>query len=226
MALSPFSPQSSPVELKDRLRAERRGHPFLLYRDGGGRQQIVDLNEAPEVLTVGRRLTSQLALPWDSGVSRIHARLECVGGYWTLSDDGTSRNGSFVNGSPLKGRRRLDDGDLLRFGNTVIAYCDPERPESRATAEQGGMATISSVSDAQRRVLLALCRPYKDSGGLATPASNRQIADELYLTVGAVKAHVRALFCIFGIGDLPQNQKRACLAERAFHDGVVTDRDL
>lgn len=226
MALSPFSPHCSPVELKDRIRAERRGHPFLLYRDGGGHQQIVDLDAGPDVLTVGRRLTSQLALPWDSGVSRIHARLEQVGGYWTLSDDGTSRNGSFVNGSPLRGRRRLTDGDLLRFGNTVIAYCDPERPESRSTADQAGMATLSSVSDAQRRVLLALCRPYKDSGGFATPASNRQIADELCLSVAAVKAHVRALFCIFDVGELPQNQKRACLAERAFHDGIVSDRDL
>lgn len=227
MALSPFAPHSSsPSELKDRVHAERRGHPFLLFRDGGDHQRIVDLDEAPEELTIGRRPTNEVALPWDLGVSRIHAQLTRMGDYWTVCDDGLSRNGSFVNGSRVVGRRRLIDGDLMRFGDTVIAYCDPERGESRATADQDEVPTVSSVSDAQRRVLLALCRPYKNSGGFAAPASNRQIADELCIGIDAVKTHMRALFYIFGVGKLPQNQKRANLVERAFRSGVVTDRDL
>ncbi len=227
MALSPFAPHSSsPSELKDRVHAERRGHPFLLFRDGGDHQRIVDLDESPEELTIGRRPTNEVALPWDLGVSRIHAQLTRMGDYWTVCDDGLSRNGSFVNGSRVMGRRRLIDGDLMRFGDTVIAYCDPERGESRATADQDEVPTVSSVSDAQRRVLLALCRPYKNSGGFAAPASNRQIADELCIGIDAVKTHMRALFYVFGVGKLPQNQKRANLVERAFRSGVVTDRDL
>jgi DNA-binding CsgD family transcriptional regulator len=227
MALSPFAPHSSsPSELKDRVHAERRGHPFLLYRDGGDNQCIIDLDESPDELTIGRRPTNELPLPWDLGVSRIHAQLTRMGDYWTVSDDGLSRNGSFVNGSRVVGRRRLIDGDLLRFGDTVVAYCDPERGESRATADQDEIPTVSSVSDAQRRVLLALCRPYKNSGGFAAPASNKQIADELCIGIDAVKTHMRALFYIFGVGKLPQNQKRASLVERAFRSGVVTDRDL
>jgi DNA-binding CsgD family transcriptional regulator len=227
MALSPFAPHSSsPSELKDRVHAERRGHPFLLFRDGGDHQRIVDLDESPEELTIGRRPTNEVALPWDLGVSRIHAQLTRMGDYWTVCDDGLSRNGSFVNGSRVMGRRRLIDGDLMRFGDTVIAYCDPERGESRVTADQDEIPTVSSVSDAQRRVLLALCRPYKNSGGFAAPASNKQIADELCIGIDAVKTHMRALFYIFGVGKLPQNQKRANLVERAFRSGVVTDRDL
>jgi DNA-binding CsgD family transcriptional regulator len=227
MALSPFAPHSSsPAELKDRVHAERRGHPFLLYRDGGDHQCILDLDDAPDVITVGRRPTNELPLAWDLGVSRIHAQLSRMGDYWTVADDGLSRNGSFVNGSRVIGRRRLIDGDLLRFGDTVVAYCDPERGESRATADQDEIPTASSVSDAQRRVLLALCRPYKNSGGFAAPASNKQIADELCIGVDAVKTHMRALFYVFGVGKLPQNQKRAALVERAFRSGVITDRDL
>ena len=226
MALSPFAPHSSsPSELKERVLVERRGRPFLLYRDGGDHQQIIDLDEAPDQLTIGRRPTNEVPLPWDLGVSRIHAQLERVGDYWTVSDDGLSRNGSFVNGSRVSGKRRLIDGDLLRFGDTVIAYCDPERGESRATADQE-IPTVSSVSDAQRRVLLALCRPYKNSAGFAAPASNKQIAEELCIGVDAVKTHMRALFYVFGVGALAQNQKRAALVERAFRTGVVTDRDL
>jgi hypothetical protein len=38
----PFQPHgSAPAELQERLAAERRGVPFLLYRDGEERQLIV-----------------------------------------------------------------------------------------------------------------------------------------------------------------------------------------
>lgn len=227
MTQTPFAAHSSsPTELKARISAERRGHPFLLYRDGGDRQQIIKLDEAPDVVTIGRRPTSELPLPWDAGVSRLHAQLERLGGDWTVSDEGLSRNGTFVNGLRVTGRRRLIDGDVLRFGDTVIAYCDPEHRESRATVDQDDVPTLSSVSVAQRRVLLALCRPYSEPGGFASPASNKQIATELCVSVDTVKKHMRALFDIFQVGEFPQNQKRAHLVERAFHAGLVTDRDL
>jgi hypothetical protein len=41
-----------------------------------------------------------------------------------------------------------------------------------------------------------------------------------------VKAHLRALFGIFGIDDLPQQQKRRRLVALAFASGAVRDRDL
>jgi hypothetical protein len=42
-------------------------------------------------------------------------------------------------------------------------------------------------------VLIALCRPFKGGRSDATPATNPQIAGELFLTVAAVKTHLRAL---------------------------------
>ena len=42
----------------------------------------------------------------------------------------------------------------------------------------------------------------------------------------AVKTHLRTLFHKFHIEDLPQNQKRAKLVERAFALGIVSRRDL
>jgi predicted ArsR family transcriptional regulator len=86
--------------------------------------------------------------------------------------------------------------------------------------------TPPRLSEAQRRVLLALCRPYKEPGPFTTPATNQQIADELFLSVEAIKTHLRALFGKFGVEDLPQNQKRAKLVERAFQTGLVSERDL
>ena len=37
---------------------------------------------------------------------------------------------------------------------------------------------------------------------------------------------MRALFEKLGVGDLPQNQKRVALVERALNSGVVNLRDL
>jgi len=59
-----------------------------------------------------------------------------------------------------------------------------------------------------------------------TPATNQQIADELFVSVDAIKTHLRALFAKFGIEDLPQNQKRVRLVELALKTGVLTVREL
>jgi DNA-binding NarL/FixJ family response regulator len=76
------------------------------------------------------------------------------------------------------------------------------------------------LTDAQRRVLLALCRPFA-SQAVAAPASNREIAAELSVSVEAVRTQLRALFERFGIPDLPQNRKRAELARRALESGAI-----
>jgi pSer/pThr/pTyr-binding forkhead associated (FHA) protein len=216
---------SSPAELKARLEAERRGTPFLLYRDDQGRQTIAELEPGHAHLTIGRRADNDIALVWDSEVSRVHAQLEPVGGDWALIDDGLSRNGSYVNGERVTGRRRLRDGDRLCFGETPVLFCAPAGEASVSTAVVGLGRGPVAVTDAQRRVLVALCRPLASSA-YATPATNREIADEVHLSVDAVKAHLRVLFERFGLDDLPQNQKRARLAALVLVNGLVHRHDL
>jgi DNA-binding NarL/FixJ family response regulator len=74
-------------------------------------------------------------------------------------------------------------------------------------------------------VLVALCRPIA-TGRLAAPASNREIAEELVLSVDTVKGTLHELFEAFGLEDLPQNQKRGALAHRALELGLVSCREL
>ena len=78
----------------------------------------------------------------------------------------------------------------------------------------------------QRCVLVALCRPFREGGEFTTPATNKAIAEEVHLSVQAVKRHLRDLCDRFEIGDLPQNQKRVKLAERAIRSGTLSPRDL
>ena len=216
---------ATPAELRERIEAERAGTPFLVLRDGDGDQRLYVLEPSSTRVTVGRSAGNDVALVWDTEVSRLHAELERLGDEWTVSDDGLSRNGSFVNGQRISGRHRLRDGDVVRVGRTQIAYRVPESPDSQPTVAAGSRAELPALSATQRAVLTALCRPYKTSE-LATPATNQQIADELYLSVDAVKAHLRTLFGFFGLQHLPQNQKRSYLAMRALQDGVVSRRDL
>jgi len=216
---------ATPAELRERIEAEREGTPFLVLRDGDGAQRLLVLDPTKERVTIGRSAGNDVALQWDTEVSRLHAELERLGDEWTAADDGLSRNGSFVNGQRISGRHRLRDGDVLRVGRTQIAFRVPEASESSPTVAAGSRAELPALSTTQRSVLVALCRPYKDAE-LATPATNQQIADELYLSVDAVKAHLRTLFGFFGVEHLPQNQKRSYLAMRALQDGVVARRDL
>jgi pSer/pThr/pTyr-binding forkhead associated (FHA) protein len=214
------------AELKARTEAERTGVPFLLYRDGEDRQRLFSFERDVVQASVGRRETSDLVLDWDDQVSRLHAQFERVEQDWTVVDDGLSRNGTFVNGERLTGRRRLSDGDSLRFGATTMIFRSPQVDEQAGTAVASQIPTAVDLSTTQRRVLVALCRPYKDGTAFATPATNQQVADELFLSVDAVKTHLRVLFAKFGIEQLPQNQKRIRLVERAFYAGLITERDL
>jgi FHA domain/Bacterial regulatory proteins, luxR family len=216
---------ATPAELQEQLVAARGGVPFLLYRDGEGHQTIVSL-EGRERLTVGRDRDADISLGWDSQVSRLHAELQWMGGQWTVADDGLSRNGSFLNGERVTGRRRLVDGDTLRFGRTPVRFCAPELGRSSTTIVGDELPVAEALSAAQRRVLVALCRPYKGSPSFATPATNQEIADELHLSVDAVKSHLRTLFQRFGIEHLPQNQKRSRLVAEALQSGLISTRDL
>ncbi|HEY3020030.1 MAG TPA: FHA domain-containing protein [Solirubrobacteraceae bacterium] len=214
------------ADVKAELEAERAGHPFLLYRDGDGGQQLHVLEDSASPITVGRRSGSDLSLPWDTEVSRLHAQLERVGEDWTVVDDGLSRNGTFVNGERVLGRRRLCAGDALRFGDTTVFFRDPVASQSQMTAIGHELPGPAALTDAQRRVLVELCRPVADPRGHGAPATNLEIAGELFLSVDAVKTHLRALYAKFGLEQLPQNQKRMRLVKLAFDTGAVSEREL
>lgn len=217
--------QATPVELSARLAAERRGTPFLVFRDEAGAQRIIELTDRDRI-SLGRSPECDVALTWDHEVSRLHAQLERVGGQWLVLDDGLSSNGTFVAGERVTGRRRLRDGDVLRLGATPVAFRDPGAGAVVSTRMSDQQDAAVRVTETQRRVLIALCRPFKHQASFATPATNPQIAAELHLTVAGVKTHLRALFHAFGIAELPQQEKRRSLVALAFATGLVTDREL
>jgi pSer/pThr/pTyr-binding forkhead associated (FHA) protein len=214
----------SASELKRQLELERAGTAFLIHRDEAGRQRLTRLPPVGR-LRVGRAAEADVSLPFDTEVSRLHAEVERVGGEWLLIDDGLSSNGSYVNGERVAGRRRLRSGDVIRLGETVLVFRNPADPGPAAvTAPSGEHPSPRDLTAAQLEVLTALCRPVR-AGSVATPATNREIAAELHLSVGTVKAHLRSLFERFDVDGLPQTRKRIRLAELALLSGVVSRAD-
>jgi pSer/pThr/pTyr-binding forkhead associated (FHA) protein len=233
VSVNPPADARSVSAVKARIEAERAGRPFLLYTDGDDREQLFFFEPGSADATIGRQRSSDLRLDWDDEVSRLHARLERVEDDWVLVDDGFSSNGTFVNEQRLSGRYRLNDGDIMRFGTTTITFRSPAREHSgAANAAETGAANAAEtpaavgLSTTQRRVLGALCRPYKGRSGFASPASDEHIAEELFLSVGAVRTHLRVLYAKLGVEQLPQNERRVRLAERAFSGGLIAERDL
>ena len=216
--------RSTPAELKERIEAERAGVPLLIYRDGDGAQRIHELAAGRPRLALGRQPECDIALTWDEEVSRVHADLERIGGVWTIVDDGRSRNGSLLNGERLLGRRTLENGDVVTVGGTRLTFVSTRAqavPSTKATTGELGPA----VSPAQRRVLVALCRE-RDDGAPGVPRSNRELAEELMVSVDTVKTHLHALFEAFGLDEMPQHHKRAELARLAILRGVVSPREF
>ena len=213
------------AELKALFAAERAGEPFLHVRAGDGCQRIFALPEDSGRATIGRHSECDISLAWDPEVSRLHALVERVGIEWAFVDDGLSSNGSFINGTRVVGRHRLKDGDRLCCGETVLIYRDPVAGDAASTARGSSPPDSAMLTAMQRKVLVALCRPISSST-FATPATNRQIAREVFLSVDAVKAYLRVLFERFELGELPQNEKRARLAAIVLATGVLSPRDF
>jgi pSer/pThr/pTyr-binding forkhead associated (FHA) protein len=221
---APIFTLASVAELEARLQAERAGLPFVMLRDQHGHARIISLDS--EEVIIGRDVDRGIRLDWNPQVSRVHAVLGKVGNAWTLTDDGLSRNGTFVNGKRVVGRRRLSSGDVIRCGDVDIGFCDPSSPQGEKTLMAPDGPRPVAIPPSQRRVLISLCRPLREALN-APPATNKAIAGELSLSIDTVKTHMRRLFELLNIDkNLPQNQKRARLAWNALNSGLVTSQDL
>ena len=106
---------------------------------------------------IGRDPACDLVLS-DITVSRRHAAVRQDGNTVVVSDLGSS-NGTFVNGEPVGGRRRLRDGDALRIGTTVLVFRNPKDQEKEALKGE-----VSRFEDAFKEVSIENTLLRKKSG--------------------------------------------------------------
>src|SRR5579872_2628270 len=79
----------------------------------------------------GRTRRVEIAIP-DRRLSTTHGRLVWTGDSW-LYEDLESRNGSLLNGAPLR-RSAVHDGDLLQVGHSIL-FVREELPTPSGTRD-------------------------------------------------------------------------------------------
>ncbi len=69
---------------------------------------------------IGRDASNLVAVD-DAKASREHSKVRFADGIYTIADLGSS-NGTLVNERPINGQTPLNDGDLVRIGDTTLAF--------------------------------------------------------------------------------------------------------
>src|SRR5262249_10883306 len=144
---------------------------------------------------------------------------ERFGDAWCVRDLG-SRNGTFVNGDRIIGEHALHSGDEILLGRLRLLFRGPARGAKTAAIAQPPVLT-----QRERDVLVALCRPLLTGDAFTEPASIRAIAAELVVSEAAVKQHLSRLYDKFDLG-AEEERKRVQLANAAVARGAVKLGDL
>jgi pSer/pThr/pTyr-binding forkhead associated (FHA) protein len=198
-----------------------------MYEDAVGCRRCFELAERTSA-TLGRRPEADVCLPWDSGISRLHAELLLRAGEWLIADDGLSQNGTFVNGLPLEGRRRLRDGDLITIGSTSLTFCSSESDAADGadvTMSVPAMRSAWRYSEQQQLILRALCRPLWEDGEGVHPADDAEIAAALRLPERVVARELDDVAHSFDFAGLALEERRRRTALSAIRSGLVDNRD-
>jgi len=193
---------------------------LLEVRGLDGRPQITTLDG--DRLTIGKNPENDLVIAEDSAVSRLHARLERIGGRWTIRDV-DSTNGTLVNGERIFAERLLRDDDEIILGRTRIRFCDRTTVDDVSTARTGARPRLTPT---EKKVLVELCRPLLGASAFKEPATVRQIADRLCVGEAAVKQHLLHLYDKFAIYEDDGSPRRNRLANAALETGTITLKDL
>jgi pSer/pThr/pTyr-binding forkhead associated (FHA) protein len=201
----------------------------LRYSDESGKPVVVRLSAAEPRMVIGRSSSCDVVVGWDLVMSREHALLELIGSHWYVSDDGMSKHGTYIRSQDaqgrgseqrIRGRHRFKPGDRLVLGQTILTF-RPAVPldDSRVTRTRTRGRAVP-VTPAQGNVLRVLCEPILENAE-AAPASNKQIALHLTVSVDVVKDHLQELYRKFGVTELGPGEKRRRLAQLAIRQGLV-----
>ncbi|MFC0452382.1 FHA domain-containing protein [Rhodococcus jostii] len=194
----------------NRIEGER-----LCYTDGQGRARELMLYPAAGRVTVGRSHRSDVALTWDRTVSRLHAAIEWRDTHWSIIDDGLSRNGTFVNGERLAGRRQLRSGDIIQVGTTVMTFRGLVRPDPGRTRVRVFIAALAKHGihfdrDAAHTYLLSL------AGAASEQNAVNLDEDQLWCTDERIEQEARNL------ADRVRRSKPGRTAERGYYGFTPT----
>lgn len=101
---------------------------------------------------IGREPSCEITLE-DSAVSRTHAAIDLEDSTYFISDLG-SRNGTFVDDNLIRDRRRLQGGELIRVGSTILKFMASLDEEAQYHAVVQELMTRDPLTNAFNRSYL------------------------------------------------------------------------
>ncbi|MET0343540.1 MAG: sigma 54-interacting transcriptional regulator [Polyangiales bacterium] len=108
------------------LDSHQRARPGLVFLLLAGAPSLVTLEVSPLGIELGRGVPNEL-LEADDRISRRHVRLRRAQGGWVVTDL-DSRNGTFVDGQPLRSESTFAREVLIRIGRTLVWAVDDLAP--------------------------------------------------------------------------------------------------
>lgn len=163
--------------------------------------QEVDL--APGTTVLGRSPDCALTIE-DPLVSRQHARIIIQGERVSFEDLG-SRNGSRVNGVPIRGTVPIKDGDRLRIGTQEFVFCSIASDRSGPLNRRTGFMTFC-----------AKCKvPYPEEMGACPHCGSQDRTDE-ETTLSGTRAEDNGTWALLLVVDV---------LERAVANGRLADAE-
>lgn len=125
---------------------------YILRPEAGGEGL-----ELKDQFLVGRKEGCDLVVK-EGQPSRQHARFS-IDAEGVLLTDLDSTNGTFVNGTRIKGGQRLKNGDLVAFDAAKYRF---EAPGEKPAADDGGATVIRPIADLERTVLRSAAELQKE----------------------------------------------------------------
>ncbi len=122
--------------------------PFQLKSTGSSRGDR-DFYFTKDAVRIGRLPDNDLVL-YDTGVSRYHCEIICLGDIYTLRDVG-SANGTLLNGASIT-ETEIYEGDEIVVGPITLKFC-AERPREKRNPRLGGHAGLRPEDSVVRRLL-------------------------------------------------------------------------
>jgi hypothetical protein len=228
MPMSPVQKDEGPpiartpheLHLEDEVRAG--GRPYVRYRDGV-LFRALSLSPSASPVDIGRVDVCPVRIESDPLVSRRHARLIFAAGWWSI-EDAASHNGTFIGDRRIPGETILKDGACFRVGDTVLSVHLPRSGPDQTTLEEHAELRRLDPNPIQRKILVALARPWLAGHELPIAPSDADIAHALGCDAKAVADAVADLYEQAGLSsDVDQ---RSGLIALAMHERTVTPDDL
>lgn len=216
----PVARDTHEINLEDEVRAE--GRPYVRYRDGV-LFRALSLSPSESPVDIGRIDACPVRIQSDPLVSRRHAQLIFHAGWWSI-EDADSHNGTFIGHRRIAGETILKDSACFKVGATVLSIHLPQSGADQTTPDEPAEPRLLDPNPIQRKILVALMRPWLAGHDFPAAPSDAEIAHNLETEVTSIADAVADMYEQAGLTS--EVDQRSGLIALAMHERTITPDDL